>query len=119
MSPTGNRLVKLYRRAIAPALVALAAMGLSPLRAESPAKDWIFDKGRYSDDGATGQRVLQYAPIKPVRRIPYSEYFSANDPHPFGFYPYYFHAPYLCYPYPYYAPDPLFNEMDPLFNGSF
>ena len=122
MRCTGNRQMPLGRLnywIMGLALAASTSMVAASLAADNTSEDWIFDKARYSDNRTTGNRAIQYASPKPADRVPYAKYFSADGPHPFGFYPYYFHAPYLYYPYPYYAPDPLFNEMDPLYNGSF
>ncbi len=77
-------------------------------RPAAPAGNWIFARGRYTNDPKTGERVDQYQKVAPIYRIPNEEYYGAEGPHPFGpdygypsYYPHY--LPYL-HPFPYHLP---------------
>jgi len=99
------------------------AAGTPQAQAGKPADgahhDWIFDRGLYTNDPKTGQRVWQYQPDKPAYRDPYSFFDSPHTSFPFtqnafydlypynqGLYPYFFiPAPGAPVPVPF-APPP-------------
>ncbi|MBN2021989.1 MAG: hypothetical protein JW809_04280 [Pirellulales bacterium] len=69
--------------------------------AKSGHGDWIFDRGLYTNNPKTGQRVDQYQHERPAYRDPYSFFDSPHQSFPFApdarydLYPYY----YGLYPY--------------------
>ena len=105
------------------------AVPLAPALAERSAprpsgpedKDWIFDRGLYTNNPKTGKRVWQYAKKKRAYRDPNSFFDSPHEAYPFVpdpylspyYTPYPYYAPYPYYPYPYYGP----NHYEPYPHG--
>ena len=90
--------------------------GSRVVAADGESSEWMFNKGLYTNDNKTGQRVKQYADNKAAYRDPNAIYNSAHGPYPFvsNFYDpyrYYGHRPYgpsgganPLGPYPHYGP---------------
>jgi hypothetical protein len=74
--------------------------------ADDEADDWIFDSAPYTDNPKTGERVSQYAPIKPV---------YTNTPRYYSFMPRYyssdpFFLPNTDFMFFQNTPDPFYDE---------
>lgn len=67
-----------------------------------PAKQWIFDQSLFSNNPATGRRIVQYEHGTPAYRDPNAYYDSPHESYPFS------PAPYG--PYPRFAPPRYYGD---------